>query len=165
MFLKCISSLYYVTDWLTSRLDKMKCVGKLNLFTNQNLIWNGAWNISAVFLLVSIKSLIVFYCLGAMYGGGSDLFFSQFDLHTRDQKVSQIVLLEVIIYSDKLLYCMILSVGGRMSECFCTSYTNIDCLGFDDAFINIPWRYSCLILALKQFPLAQLKQRLIRFCH
>lgn len=32
---------------------------------------------------------------GAMYGGGSDLFYSQFDLHTRDQKRSQIILLEV----------------------------------------------------------------------
>lgn len=32
---------------------------------------------------------------GAMYGGGSDLFYSQFDLHTRDQKKGQIVLLEV----------------------------------------------------------------------
>ncbi|XP_048745697.2 cilia- and flagella-associated protein 43-like isoform X3 [Ostrea edulis] len=39
--------------------------------------------------------------LGAMYGGGSDLFFSQFDLHTRDQKVSQIVLLEDAIYRIK----------------------------------------------------------------
>ena len=32
---------------------------------------------------------------GALYGGGSDLFYSQFDLHTRDQKVGQIVLREV----------------------------------------------------------------------
>ncbi|XP_062576681.1 cilia- and flagella-associated protein 43-like isoform X2 [Saccostrea cucullata] len=39
--------------------------------------------------------------MSAMYGGGSDLFFSQFDLHTRDQKVSQIVLLEDAIYRIK----------------------------------------------------------------
>lgn len=42
---------------------------------------------------------------GAMYGGGSDLFYSQFDLHTRDQKRSQIILLEVKdsvkVYLDK----------------------------------------------------------------
>ena len=33
---------------------------------------------------------------GAQYGGGSDLFYSQFELHAREQKVNQIVLLEVI---------------------------------------------------------------------
>jgi len=32
---------------------------------------------------------------GAQYGGGSDLFYSQFELHTRQQKINQIVLLEV----------------------------------------------------------------------
>ncbi|XP_078310806.1 cilia- and flagella-associated protein 43-like isoform X4 [Crassostrea virginica] len=37
----------------------------------------------------------------ALYGGGSDLFYSQFDLHTRDQKVGQIVLLEDAIYRIK----------------------------------------------------------------
>nr|XP_034327595.1 cilia- and flagella-associated protein 43 isoform X6 [Crassostrea gigas] len=38
---------------------------------------------------------------GAMYGGGSELFYSQFDLHTRDQKRSQIILLEDAIYRIK----------------------------------------------------------------
>ena len=36
--------------------------------------------------------------LGAEYGGANELFYNQFDLHTREQKVSQIVLLEVRHY-------------------------------------------------------------------
>ena len=32
---------------------------------------------------------------GAEYGGGSKLFYSQFELHTREQKINQIILLEV----------------------------------------------------------------------
>lgn len=32
---------------------------------------------------------------GEQYGGGSELLYSQFELHTREQKISQIVLLEV----------------------------------------------------------------------
>ena len=32
---------------------------------------------------------------GASYGGGSELFYSQFELHLRHQKINQIVLLEV----------------------------------------------------------------------
>lgn len=39
--------------------------------------------------------------MSAMYGGGSDLFYSQFDLHTRDQKRSQIILLEDAIYRSR----------------------------------------------------------------
>ncbi|KAK3096042.1 hypothetical protein FSP39_022384 [Pinctada imbricata] len=39
--------------------------------------------------------------LGAMYGGGSDLYHSQFDLHTREQKTNQIVLLEDAIFRIK----------------------------------------------------------------
>ena len=32
---------------------------------------------------------------GAEYGGESKLFYSQFELHTREQKINQIILLEV----------------------------------------------------------------------
>ena len=38
---------------------------------------------------------IMFLFIGAQYGGGSDLFYSQFDLHTKEQKINQIILLEV----------------------------------------------------------------------
>ena len=37
---------------------------------------------------------------GGLYGGGSELFYSQFELHTREQKMNQIVLLKV---SEKIL--------------------------------------------------------------
>ncbi|GFO10121.1 cilia- and flagella-associated protein 43-like isoform x2 [Plakobranchus ocellatus] len=42
--------------------------------------------------------------LGAQYGGGNKLFYSQFDLHTREQKVSQIVLLEDAIHRIKVTF-------------------------------------------------------------
>lgn len=42
--------------------------------------------------------------LGAMYGGGSDLFYSQFDLHTREQKLNQIILLEDAIHRIKVAF-------------------------------------------------------------
>ena len=38
---------------------------------------------------------------GSQYGGANELFYNQFDLHTREQKVAQIVFLEV---SQWLLY-------------------------------------------------------------
>ncbi|XP_052225547.1 cilia- and flagella-associated protein 43-like isoform X5 [Dreissena polymorpha] len=44
-------------------------------------------------------------CLtGAQYGGGSDLFYSQFELHAREQKVNQIVLLEDAIFRVKQVF-------------------------------------------------------------
>ncbi|WAR21242.1 CFA43-like protein, partial [Mya arenaria] len=42
--------------------------------------------------------------LGAQYGGGSELFYSQFELHAREQKVNQIVLLEDAIFRIKNLF-------------------------------------------------------------
>ncbi|KAL5017485.1 hypothetical protein ScPMuIL_007074 [Solemya velum] len=42
--------------------------------------------------------------LGAQYGGDSDLFLSQFDLHTREQKTSQIVLLEDAIHRIRVAF-------------------------------------------------------------
>ncbi|KAK7508542.1 hypothetical protein BaRGS_00000108 [Batillaria attramentaria] len=42
--------------------------------------------------------------LGAQYGGGSELFYSQFDLHLRHQKINQIVLLEDAIYRIKVAF-------------------------------------------------------------
>ncbi|XP_067656775.1 cilia- and flagella-associated protein 43-like isoform X1 [Haliotis asinina] len=39
--------------------------------------------------------------LGAQFGGGSDLFYSQFELHTREQKITQIILLEDAIHRIK----------------------------------------------------------------
>lgn len=42
--------------------------------------------------------------LGALYGGGSDLFYSQFDLHTREQKINQIILLEDAIFRIKVAF-------------------------------------------------------------
>ncbi|XP_070541265.1 cilia- and flagella-associated protein 43-like isoform X2 [Ptychodera flava] len=36
--------------------------------------------------------------LGAMFGGGSDLFYSQFELHTKQQKQNQIILLKDALY-------------------------------------------------------------------
>ncbi|ELU02415.1 hypothetical protein CAPTEDRAFT_160880 [Capitella teleta] len=39
--------------------------------------------------------------LGAEFGGGSDLFYSQFALHTREQKMNQVVLLEDAIHRIK----------------------------------------------------------------
>ncbi|XP_071090035.1 cilia- and flagella-associated protein 43-like isoform X1 [Haliotis cracherodii] len=39
--------------------------------------------------------------LGAQFGGGSDLFYSQFELHTREQKTTQIILLEDAIHRIK----------------------------------------------------------------
>ncbi|CAG2236908.1 CFAP43 [Mytilus edulis] len=42
--------------------------------------------------------------LGAQYGGGSDLFYSQFDLHTREQKINQIILLEDAIHRIKVAF-------------------------------------------------------------
>lgn len=42
--------------------------------------------------------------LGANYGGGSDLFYSQFELHLRNQKINQIVLLEDAIHRIKVAF-------------------------------------------------------------
>lgn len=42
--------------------------------------------------------------LGASYGGGSELFYSQFDLHLRHHKVNQIVLLEDAIFRIKVAF-------------------------------------------------------------
>ncbi|XP_033633066.1 cilia- and flagella-associated protein 43-like isoform X1 [Asterias rubens] len=42
--------------------------------------------------------------LGAQYGGGSDLFYSQFELHTRQQKRNQILLLQDAIYRIKMAF-------------------------------------------------------------
>lgn len=42
--------------------------------------------------------------LGALYGGGSELFYSQFELHTREQKINQIVLLEDALYRIKQVF-------------------------------------------------------------
>lgn len=42
--------------------------------------------------------------LGAMFGGGNELFYSQFDLHTREQKTTQIILLEDAIHRIKLTF-------------------------------------------------------------
>ncbi|PVD30534.1 hypothetical protein C0Q70_09802 [Pomacea canaliculata] len=42
--------------------------------------------------------------LGASYGGGSALFYSQFDLHLRHQKANQIVLLEDAIHRIKVTF-------------------------------------------------------------
>ncbi|XP_053407637.1 cilia- and flagella-associated protein 43-like isoform X4 [Mercenaria mercenaria] len=42
--------------------------------------------------------------LGAQYGGGSELFYSQFELHSREQKINQIVLLEDAIYRIKQVF-------------------------------------------------------------
>ncbi|XP_076101511.1 cilia- and flagella-associated protein 43-like isoform X1 [Mytilus galloprovincialis] len=44
------------------------------------------------------------YKSGAQYGGGSDLFYSQFDLHTREQKINQIILLEDAIHRIKVAF-------------------------------------------------------------
>jgi len=40
--------------------------------------------------------------LGEKYGGGSELFHSQFELHTREQKMNQIVLLQDAIYRIRM---------------------------------------------------------------
>ena len=49
---------------------------------------------------------IMFLFIGALYGGGSDLFYSQFDLHTKEQKINQIILLEVRgLFKFILKYC------------------------------------------------------------
>ncbi|XP_060599927.1 cilia- and flagella-associated protein 43-like [Ruditapes philippinarum] len=42
--------------------------------------------------------------LGAQYGGGNELFYSQFELHSREQKVNQIILLEDAIYRIKQVF-------------------------------------------------------------
>ncbi|XP_076460305.1 cilia- and flagella-associated protein 43-like [Babylonia areolata] len=42
--------------------------------------------------------------LGASYGGGSDLFYSQFELHLRHAKINQIVLLEDAIHRIKVSF-------------------------------------------------------------
>ncbi|KAK2163683.1 hypothetical protein LSH36_75g07025 [Paralvinella palmiformis] len=42
--------------------------------------------------------------LGAEYGGDSELFYSQFELHTREQKMNQIVLLKDAIYRIKVYF-------------------------------------------------------------
>ncbi|XP_059155950.1 cilia- and flagella-associated protein 43-like [Physella acuta] len=39
--------------------------------------------------------------LGSQYGGGNELFYSQFELHTREQKITQIILLEDAIHRIK----------------------------------------------------------------
>ncbi|XP_077991965.1 cilia- and flagella-associated protein 43-like [Glandiceps talaboti] len=42
--------------------------------------------------------------LGSLYGGGSELFYSQFELHTRQQKQNQIVLLKDAIHRIKTAF-------------------------------------------------------------
>ncbi|XP_041368827.1 cilia- and flagella-associated protein 43-like isoform X2 [Gigantopelta aegis] len=42
--------------------------------------------------------------LGAQYGGGNDLFYSQFELHTREQKITQIILLQDAIHRIKTAF-------------------------------------------------------------
>ncbi|XP_021355562.1 cilia- and flagella-associated protein 43-like isoform X2 [Mizuhopecten yessoensis] len=42
--------------------------------------------------------------LGAMFGGANELFYSQFDLHTREQKITQIILLEDALHRIKLTF-------------------------------------------------------------
>ncbi|XP_022080756.1 cilia- and flagella-associated protein 43-like [Acanthaster planci] len=42
--------------------------------------------------------------LGAQYGGANDLFYSQFELHTRQQKRNQIILLQDAIYRIKMAF-------------------------------------------------------------
>ncbi|XP_071946948.1 cilia- and flagella-associated protein 43-like [Antedon mediterranea] len=42
--------------------------------------------------------------LGAQYGGASDYFYSQFELHTRQQKRNQIILLKDAIYRIKVAF-------------------------------------------------------------
>lgn len=44
---------------------------------------------------------------GAAYGGGQELFQSQFQLHTVQQKLNQIVLLQVSTKSTKFITCYI----------------------------------------------------------
>ena len=39
--------------------------------------------------------MVHLYVTGAQYGGDSELFYSQFELNMREQKMNQIVLLEV----------------------------------------------------------------------
>ena len=41
------------------------------------------------------KCFCLCFCPGAEYGGDSELFYSQFELHTREQKMNQIILLKV----------------------------------------------------------------------
>ncbi|KAL4232016.1 Cilia- and flagella-associated protein 43 [Mactra antiquata] len=48
---------------------------------------------------ISVKDI-----LGALYGGGSELFYSQFELNSRDQKINQIVLLEDAIHRIKQVF-------------------------------------------------------------
>ncbi|XP_033122449.1 cilia- and flagella-associated protein 43-like isoform X2 [Anneissia japonica] len=42
--------------------------------------------------------------LGAEYGGGSDYFYSQFELHTRQQERNQIILLQDAVYRIKVAF-------------------------------------------------------------
>ena len=47
-------------------------------------------------LLMGSKVLSLQFCLtGADFGGGSEYFYSQFELHSREQKILQVVLLQV----------------------------------------------------------------------
>ena len=39
--------------------------------------------------------------MGALFGGKSDLFYNQFELYSREQKVTQIILLKDAIYRIK----------------------------------------------------------------
>lgn len=42
--------------------------------------------------------------MGSMFGGKSDLFYNQFELYNREQKVTQIVLLKDAIHRIKLTF-------------------------------------------------------------
>ena len=63
-------------------------------------------------LLCNFRMIYMLKCLllpitGAKYGGDSKLFYSQFELHTREQKIIQIVLLKVSSLSWYVLYSLI----------------------------------------------------------
>lgn len=42
--------------------------------------------------------------MGALYGGKNELFYNQFELYNREQKVLQIILLKDAIYRIKLAF-------------------------------------------------------------
>lgn len=57
---------------------------------------------------LSLLNLFNVCFAGAQYGGGSELFYSQFELHSREQKINQIILLEVLetnTYFIAFLFC------------------------------------------------------------
>ncbi|XP_070608857.1 cilia- and flagella-associated protein 43 isoform X2 [Erythrolamprus reginae] len=54
--------------------------------------------------------------LSAMYGGNTSLLYSQMELHTREEKISQIILLQDIIYSMKSAFNKEFDSVARMKE-------------------------------------------------